>query len=255
MRTDQSNRHIDMNPLVKLNGIAKQHCLGRQMIQALSGICIEIDRGEFVAVTGPSGSGKSTLLSIIGCLDRPSRGHYFLNGEDILALGRDRLATLRNERLGFVFQSFNLLPRLNAMENVALPLFYRRKPVSGERNGERNIAKAVLDRVGLGHRLYHVPSQLSGGEQQRVAIARAIVNEPDLLLADEPTGALDTSTRDGILSLLSGLQSGGLTVLLVTHDAEVASRAQRVIRLRDGIVIVDERVAAHRTRPVILGAA
>ena len=240
-----------MKPLVKLNGVAKQHRLGGQLVQALSDICIEIDRGEFVAVTGPSGSGKSTLLSIIGCLDRPSRGQYFLDGENVLVLGRDRLATLRNERLGFVFQNFNLLPRLNAMENVALPLFYRREPLRGERDRVRS----VLERVGLGHRLYHVPAQLSGGEQQRVAIARAIVNEPDLLLADEPTGALDSSTRDTILLLLSELQSGGLTVLLVTHDAEIASRAPRAIRLRDGVVIGDDRFTACRPRPVARGAA
>ncbi|MEZ2141154.1 ABC transporter ATP-binding protein [Bradyrhizobium sp. DN5] len=224
-----------MTSLVVLEHIHKRHRLGSQSVHALSDITMQIDPGEFVAVVGPSGSGKSTLLSIIGCLDRPSSGGYFLHGQDVLAQSRRRLSELRNRRFGFVFQNFNLLPRLTALENVGLPLFYRR---DGLRNPIAR-ARVALERVGLGSRMQHMPGQLSGGEQQRVAVARAIVNEPDLLLADEPTGALDTSTRDTILSILAELRRGGLTVMLVTHDAEVAGRAQRTIRLRDGAIVGD----------------
>ncbi|MCP3416808.1 MULTISPECIES: ABC transporter ATP-binding protein [Bradyrhizobium] len=222
-----------MSPLVILDHIHKQHRLGNQAVQALSDVCLEIDRGEFVAVVGPSGSGKSTLLSILGCLDQPSRGRYLLHGENVFAQSKIRLSELRNRRVGIVFQNFNLLPRLTALENVALPLFYRTEPL---RNPLAR-ARAVLERVGLGLRMHHVPAKLSGGEQQRVAIARAIVNGPDLLLADEPTGALDTSTRDAILALLCQLQRTALTVVLVTHDPEVAACARRIIRLRDGAVV------------------
>jgi putative ABC transport system ATP-binding protein len=221
-----------MEPLVALMGITKRHRLGAQVVQALSGVNLAIFRGEFVAVTGPSGSGKSTLLSILGCLDRPSQGQYLLDGADVLALTRTQIAELRNTRIGFVFQNFSLLPRLSALENVGLPLFYRRNPLRGA--GAK--AQLMLERVGLERRMHQIPAQLSGGEQQRVAIARAIVNDPDLLLADEPTGALDTSTRDEILSLLTELHSTGLTIVLVTHDQEVGSHAQRAIRLRDGIL-------------------
>jgi putative ABC transport system ATP-binding protein len=224
---------LDMRPLVTLDHIHKQHRLGGQTVRALSDVCLEIDSGEFVAVMGPSGSGKSTLLSILGCLDHPSRGHYFFRGENVFAQSKNRLSELRNRRIGFVFQNFNLLPRLTALENVGLPLFYRREPL---RNPVAR-ASAVLEQVGLGSRIHHMPAQLSGGEQQRVAIARAIVNGPDLLLADEPTGALDTSTRDAILALLGELQRAGLTVVLVTHDPEVAACARRTIRLRDGAIV------------------
>ncbi|MGY4371203.1 putative ABC transport system ATP-binding protein [Bradyrhizobium sp. LB1.3] len=225
-----------MRSLVTLDHINKQHRLGDQTIRALSDVSLKIDRGEFVAVMGPSGSGKSTLLSILGCLDHPSRGRYFLDDEDILVQSKGRLSELRNRRIGFIFQNFNLLPRLTALENVGLPLFYRREPL---RNPTAR-ARAVLERVGLGGRMHHMPAQLSGGEQQRVAIARAIVNGPDLLLADEPTGALDTSTRDAILALLGELQRAGLTVVLVTHDPEVAAYAGRRIRLRDGAIVDDQ---------------
>ncbi|TYO62751.1 ABC transporter ATP-binding protein [Bradyrhizobium hipponense] len=228
-----------MTSLVALEHIHKQHRFGSQSVHALSDVTMQIDRGEFVAVVGPSGSGKSTLLSIIGCLDRPSSGSYFLHGQDVLVQSRRRWSELRNRRFGFVFQNFNLLPRLTALENVGLPLFYRRDRL---RNPIAR-ARAALDRVGLGSRMQHMPSQLSGGEQQRVAVARAIVNEPDLLLADEPTGALDTSTRDTILSILAELRRGGLTVMLVTHDAEVAGRAQRTIGLRDGAVVDDSKTS------------
>lgn len=221
-----------MEPLVALVGITKRHHLGAQLVQALSDVNLTVRRGEFVAVTGPSGSGKSTLLSILGGLDRPSNGQYLLDGADVFALNRTQIAELRNKRIGFVFQNFNLLPRLSALENVRLPLFYRRRSVSEARTK----AQLMLERVGLAHRMRHVPTQLSGGEQQRVAIARAIVNEPDLLLADEPTGALDTSTRDQILSLLAELHSTGLTIVLVTHDREVGAHARRAIRLLDGVL-------------------
>ena len=221
-----------VKPLAALAGVTKLHRLGGQVVQALSDVTLFILRGEFVAVTGPSGSGKSTLLSILGCLDRPSRGQYLLDGADVFTLTRIQIAQFRNQRIGLVFQNFNLLPRLSALENVELPLFYRRRPLLNARAK----AQLTLERVGLAHRMYHVPAQLSGGEQQRVAIARAIVNDPDLLLADEPTGALDTSTRDEILSLFAELNATGLTIVLVTHDREVASHARRAIRLRDGIV-------------------
>ena len=233
-----------MSPLVILDHIHKQHRLGGQSVHALSDVCLEIDRGEFVAVVGPSGSGKSTLLSILGCLDQPSCGRYLLNGENAFAQSKSRLSELRNRRIGIVFQNFNLLPRLTALENVELPLFYRREPL---RNPVAR-ARAVLEDVGLGTRMHHMPAQLSGGEQQRVAIARAIVNSPDLLLADEPTGALDTSTRDTILALLGELQRAALTIVLVTHDAEVASCARRTIRLRDGAIVGDSgRCGTART--------
>ncbi|WP_429029356.1 ABC transporter ATP-binding protein [Bradyrhizobium sp. I1.14.4] len=222
-----------MSSLVTLDQIHKQHRLGSQTVQALSDVCLKIDRGEFVAVVGPSGSGKSTLLSILGCLDQPSCGRYLLHGENVFVQSKSRLSELRNRRIGIVFQNFNLLPRLSALENVALPLLYRAEPL---RNPVAR-ARTVLERVGLGPRMHHVPAQLSGGEQQRVAIARAIVNGPDLLLADEPTGALDTSTRDAILALLCELQRAALTVVLVTHDPEVAGCARRTIRLRDGVIV------------------
>ena len=224
-----------MSSLVTLDHIHKQHRLGGQSVHALSDVCLEIDRAEFVAVVGPSGSGKSTLLSILGCLDQPSCGRYLLHGENVFAQSKSRLSELRNRRIGIVFQNFNLLPRLTALENVALPLFYRREPL---RNPVAR-ARAVLEEVGLGARIHHMPAQLSGGEQQRVAIARAIVNGPALLLADEPTGALDTGTRDTILALLGELQRAARTIVLVTHDAEVASCARRTIRLRDGAIVGD----------------
>jgi putative ABC transport system ATP-binding protein len=224
-----------MNPLVTLDNISKEYRLGGETVRALSRVSMAIHRGEFVAVTGPSGSGKSTLLSILGFLDRPSRGHYLLDEQSVFQLPMSRLAELRNRRIGFVFQDFKLLPDLTALENVGLPLFYRRERL---RDAAAR-ARIALEQVGLASRIAYTPTRLSGGEQQRVAIARAIVNDPDLLLADEPTGALDTTTRDIILTLFARLHRTGLTVLLVTHDAEVAAHAQRTISLRDGTIVAD----------------
>jgi putative ABC transport system ATP-binding protein len=231
-----------MNPLVALDSICKEYRLGGETVRALSRVSMEIHRGEFVAVTGPSGSGKSTLLSILGFLDRPSRGHYLLDERSVFQLPMSRLAELRNRRIGFVFQNFKLLPDLTALENVELPLFYRRERL---RDAPAR-ARIALEQVGLAGRSDHTPARLSGGEQQRVAIARAIVNDPDLLLADEPTGALDTTTRDIILALFARLHRTGLTVLLVTHDAEVAAQAQRTIRLRDGTIVADSGTAVSQ---------
>lgn len=237
-----------MKPLVTLDDVCREYPLGGQPVRALSHISMEIHRGEFVAVTGPSGSGKSTLLSILGLLDQPSRGEYLLDGQRVLELTQNRLAELRNRRIGFVFQDFKLLPDLTALENVGLPLFYSRERV----RDSAALARAALEQVGLAGRIDHSPAQLSGGEQQRVAIARAIVNTPDLLLADEPTGALDTATRDIILALFARLHRTGLTVLLVTHDAEVAAHADRTIRLLDGTIVADSGTAISqrcRTSP------
>ncbi|WP_046866061.1 ABC transporter ATP-binding protein [Microvirga massiliensis] len=231
-----------MGRLVRLEGIGKRYLVGGEVVQALSDVSVEIERGEFVAVVGPSGSGKSTLLSILGCLDRPSQGRYFLDETDMSSLDRSRLARVRNTCIGFVFQNFGLLPRLTALENVQLPLFYRDEA----RADGRTLAERLLRRVGLGMRSDHRPAQMSGGEQQRVAIARAVINDPELLLADEPTGALDTRTGEEILSLLQELHRAGLTLLVATHNPAVAAQAGRIICLRDGAVTSDERSAISR---------
>ena len=237
---------LERQPLLLANKVNKIYRSGSVAVPALVDLDLTVMAGELVAVMGPSGSGKSTLLSVLGCLERPSEGQYLLDGTNVLRLAPSQLAQLRNERIGFIFQTFNLLPTLTAIENVELPLFYRRQML----RSPRATAQRALERVGLNHRRNHFPAQLSGGEQQRVTIARAIVNGPDLLLADEPTGALDTGTRDVILSLFAELHRAGLTVLLVTHDSEVGSWAQRAIRLRDGMVVVDDvgKLAAAAAR-------
>jgi putative ABC transport system ATP-binding protein len=222
-------------PLIAITDVVKTYTMGEVAVEALRGVSIEVDAGEFAAIMGPSGSGKSTLLNIIGCFDRPTRGRYFLGGDDVSGLDADALAETRNRTLGFVFQSFNLLTRTTAVENVELPLVYA--GVHPRLRRER--AVAALERVGLGDRLHHHPSQLSGGQQQRVAIARALVNQPRLVLADEPTGNLDSRASDEMMTLLAGLAGEGITIVLVTHEPDVAARARRVIVVHDGLIQED----------------
>jgi putative ABC transport system ATP-binding protein len=232
-------------PLVQLEQVTKTYRMGEVDVRALRGVTLGIDDGEFVAIMGASGSGKSTLMNVIGCLDRPTSGSYLLAGEEISRLDRDALAAVRNRTLGFVFQSFNLLSRTSALENVELPLVY-----SGLSAKERHArAREALARVGLEGRLDHKPNQLSGGQQQRVAIARAIVTHPRLLLADEPTGNLDSRTSVEVMALLQELGRDGITVVLVTHEADVAEYASRLVVLRDGLVKSDERRSARTARP------
>jgi putative ABC transport system ATP-binding protein len=231
------------NPLLKTGNLTKDYNLGPQVVHALRDISIEIERGEFVAVMGPSGSGKSTFMHLLGCLDTPTAGMYILDGNDVSSLTRDQLAETRNRKIGFVFQNFNLLPRTTALENVELSLRY----ASTSRRDRRDKAKTVLAEVGLSDRTHHLPSQLSGGEQQRVSIARALVNNPVLLLADEPTGALDTQTGVEIMSLFQGLNHDGITIVLVTHELEIARFSRRILRFRDGRLISDEMVKHPNT--------
>jgi putative ABC transport system ATP-binding protein len=226
------------NLLLKTGNLSKDYALGPQVVHALRGISVEIERGEFVAVMGPSGSGKSTFMNLLGCLDTPTIGHYILDGNDVSSLTPDELAETRNRKIGFVFQSFNLLPRTTALENVELSLRY----ASTSRRDRRGKASAVLADVGLSDRSHHLPSQLSGGEQQRVSIARALVNKPVLLLADEPTGALDTQTGVEIMSLFQRLNHAGITIVLVTHELEIARFSRRILRFRDGRLVGDEMV-------------
>ena len=223
--------------LIHLAQVARHYHLGGEEVRALDGVDLAIDRGEYIAVMGSSGSGKSTLMNILGCLDTPSHGTFHLDGEAVHELDDDALAGIRNRKIGFVFQSFNLLPRTNATVNVALPLVY-----SGLPRDERNErAREALDRVGLGDRLHHRPNELSGGQCQRVAIARALVNRPAMVLADEPTGNLDSTTSREIMELFDSLSAAGTTVILVTHEGDIAAHARRRIRLHDGKVVEDER--------------
>jgi putative ABC transport system ATP-binding protein len=224
-------------PLIRASGLAKAYRIGENTVKALAGVSVDIEQGEFVAVMGPSGSGKSTFMNLLGCLDRPSAGEYFLDGKRVSDLDGDALAALRNRSIGFVFQTFNLLARTSAAENVALPLLY-----AGVAAPERRArALEMLDKVGLADRAQYHPAQLSGGQQQRVAIARALVTRPRLILADEPTGALDSRTSLEILELLQSLNRQGMTVVLVTHEADVARHARRVLHFVDGKVVGDER--------------
>ena len=225
-----------VEPIILARGLRKDYRVGGRPVPALKGVSLTVEPGELVAVMGPSGSGKSTLLHLLGCLDRPSAGEYRFQGRSVAGLGDNALARVRNRHIGFVFQSFNLLPRTTALENAALPLLYA-GVASRER---RDRAEAALAHVGLGDRLHHRASTLSGGEQQRVAIARGLVNDPTLILADEPTGALDSATGREILTLLESLNAAGITVLIVTHDPAVAGRARRLIRVLDGKVASDE---------------
>jgi putative ABC transport system ATP-binding protein len=231
--------------LIEVRDLVKTYRLGEHEVHALRGISLDIATGEFVAVMGPSGSGKSTFMNLLGCLDTPTAGVYRLDGDDVAKLSRDALAAIRNEKLGFVFQTFNLLPRMTALENVELPLLYNGKHWPLAERHRR--ARELLEAVGLGGRLDHTPSQLSGGQQQRVAIARALVNEPDLILADEPTGNLDSRTSVEIMEVLQRLnRERGLTVLLITHEADIAEYARRVVAFRDGKVVRDEATANPR---------
>jgi putative ABC transport system ATP-binding protein len=222
-------------PIIELKAIHKVYDTGTLQVHALQGIDIRIERGEFVSLMGPSGSGKTTLMEILGCLSRPTSGRYCLNGRDVDAIDPDGLARLRGEEIGFVFQSFNLLPRLSIVENVELPLGYR----GVARRERRRHARDALERVGLGHRWRHLPNEISGGEQQRVAMARALVNRPSLLLADEPTGNLDTKTSDEILALLQAIHGDAGTVVLVTHDLRIGEQASRRLMIRDGQIAND----------------
>ncbi len=222
-------------PIIRTRGLSKQYEMGDTVVHALRDVSIDIAQGEMLAVMGPSGSGKSTFMNLIGCLDRPSGGHYELAGESVETLSADELAEIRNRRIGFVFQQFNLLPRTSALENVELPLLYTR--LAAQERRER--ASRRLEQVGLGDRLDHHPRQLSGGQQQRVAIARALVNDPVLILADEPTGALDSRTSVEVMALLQRLNREGMTVVLVTHENDIAGFASRIITFRDGEVVGD----------------
>lgn len=229
----------DPTPVIRLEGVQKVYDSGENRVQALRGVDLTIARGEFVAIMGASGSGKSTLMNILGCLDTPTQGSYHLDGQRVDGLSRNALADLRNQKLGFVFQGFNLLARTSALQNVELPLLYDRTRRQGD---PRALAKAALERVGLGDRLDHHPSQLSGGQQQRVAIARALVSEPTLLLADEPTGNLDSRTAIEVMALFQGLHHQGITLVLVTHELDIAQYATRVIDVRDGRIRRDAPV-------------
>lgn len=231
------------SPLIQIRNLKKIYGSGESTVNALDGVDVNIQKGEFVAIMGPSGSGKSTLMNIIGCLDRPSSGEYFLDGRDVSKLDRNELAEVRNAKLGFIFQSFNLLPRLTALENVMMPMFYVLDDETSV-DGQRQRAVNSLESVGLGHRVHHKPNQLSGGQQQRVAIARALINRPPVILADEPTGNLDSRSSVEILELLHKLHQDGVTIVMVTHESDVAQHAQRIICVRDGKVISDGREGA-----------
>jgi putative ABC transport system ATP-binding protein len=226
--------------MIRLEGVSKQYRMGDQVVHALQGIDLHIRANEMVAFIGASGSGKSTMMNIVGCLDRPSSGEYWLNGRAVATMSGDELASVRNREIGFIFQSFHLLPRASALDNVAQPLIYRGVPLR-ERLA---LAEQALQRVGLGERMHHRPNELSGGQRQRVAIARALVGKPAILLADEPTGNLDSATSQEILALIRELHADGQTVVMVTHEPEIADQCGRVVRLRDGRIVSDTENAA-----------
>lgn len=224
-------------PIIEIKEIKRDFPLGNETVYVLKGIDLTINKGEYVALMGPSGSGKSTLMNILGCLDTPTSGEYILNGKDVSKMDDDELAGIRNKEIGFVFQTFNLLPRTTALDNVALPMVY-----AGYSKEERNKrATEVLNQVGLGDRMDHKPNQLSGGQRQRVAVARALVNHPSIILADEPTGNLDSKTSIEIMNLFNEIHANGNTVILVTHEEDIAEHAHRIIRLRDGVIESDNK--------------
>ena len=224
-------------PMIEITDVTKIYSMGSVEVAALAGVSLSIERGEMAAIMGASGSGKSTLMNILGCLDVPTSGRYALDGEDIGAAHDNRLAEIRNSKIGFVFQTYNLLPRITALNNVELALMYGRHP------NRRRTAREALERVGLGDRTSHKPTELSGGQQQRVGIARALVKSPDILLADEPTGNLDSRSGDEIIAILSELHREGITVVIVTHEADIAARANRIITMRDGLIVSDTGVS------------
>lgn len=235
---------IKQEQIILTQHIRKVYTMGMQEVAALKDVSIEIRKNEYVALMGPSGSGKSTLMNVLGCLDTPTSGDYFLNGTNVSTMNDNELANVRNREIGFVFQTFNLLPRLSALENVALPLVY--SGMSRRLRNER--AAQVLEMVSLSDRMDHKPNELSGGQRQRVAIARALVNNPAIILADEPTGNLDTATSAEIMGIFNEIQANGNTVILVTHEPDIAEYAHRVIRLRDGLVESDEKTMTHATQ-------
>jgi putative ABC transport system ATP-binding protein len=235
--------------MIQLEKVTKIYRMGEVEVQALKGVDLTVEDGDFLAIMGASGSGKSTLMNILGCLDLPTGGQYLLDGVDVRRLDENELAVIRNRKIGFVFQSFNLIPRTSAVQNVELPLIY-----AGIRQERRQRALAALAAVGLSERARHQPSELSGGQQQRVAIARALVTEPTILLADEPTGNLDTESSAEIMRLLVELNEGGRTVVVITHEEEIAMFAKRVIRLRDGLIVSDEFVERPRSETAAVGA-
>lgn len=224
-----------MQPLITIKDIGRKYVIGAETIYALKSVTLSINKGEFVALMGPSGSGKSTLMNILGCLDTPTQGQYVLNGINVSEMTDSQLAEVRNKEIGFVFQTFNLLPRSTALDNVALPLIY-----AGVNKLDRNIrASTALENVGLGNRLHHKPSELSGGQRQRVAIARALINKPSIVLADEPTGNLDTKTSVEIMALIEEIHAKGNTIIIVTHEEDIAQHAHRIVRMRDGLIAED----------------
>ncbi|MBM3277623.1 MAG: ABC transporter ATP-binding protein [Candidatus Handelsmanbacteria bacterium] len=230
-----------METVIRTAGLTKVYASGEVQVLALRGVDLAVERREFAAIMGASGSGKSTLMNILGCLDHPTGGEYYLDNMRVNTLGRDQLADIRNEKIGFVFQGFNLLTRTSALENVELPLLYSR---SHRQEPPHQLAAAALERVGLADRMHHHPNQLSGGQQQRVAIARALVNQPALLLADEPTGNLDTRTSQEIMQLFAELNHQGVTILLITHERDIAESARRIIEMRDGVIVSDHPTEA-----------
>jgi putative ABC transport system ATP-binding protein len=230
--------HVHLKPMqeiIRIEGLTKHYRIGDEVIKALNGVDLSIGKNEYVALMGPSGSGKSTIMNIIGCLDTPTSGSYFLNGPDVAQLSDNELAEIRNKEIGFVFQTFNLLPRYSALDNVALPLVYAGVP----KEERQQRAKEALISVGLGDRLHHRPNELSGGQRQRVAVARALVNRPSIILADEPTGNLDTKTSHEIMALFDQIHASGNTIVIVTHEEDIARMARRIVRMRDGKVESD----------------
>ncbi len=223
--------------VIQIVDLTREYLMGEERVQALKGVSLEIARNEYVAIMGPSGSGKSTMMNMLGCLDTPTSGEYWLNGQEVSRMPDDALARVRNREIGFVFQTFNLLPRASALQNVELPLVYA--GVSSRERRDR--ARGALERVGLGNRMDHKPNELSGGQRQRVAIARALVNEPSILLADEPTGNLDSATSADVMRVFDRLQTQGQTIVVVTHEADIAAHAARVVTLKDGLVASDAR--------------